>query len=140
MAERLTNLEPASKGKTVRVANQLQLVIEGKGTIVTEVCKIDNCLYVPELANNLISIGTVMEKGLLWFHDLNENRSIKTAQGKVVLRGRWKERAFQLKVPVVVPNAAENAIIATTFEGWYKRLAQTAGTHTCEADLGARKL
>jgi len=39
-----------------------------------------------------------------------------------VLRGRWKERVFQLKVPVVVPNAAENAMIATTRESWHKRL------------------
>jgi len=88
-----------SKASRVRIGNGVFITAEGKGTVAIESCQgtklIYDVLYVPEIGQNLLSVGQLLEKGLkLNFED--NHCSIKDAYNKEMFSIKMSGRSFTL--------------------------------------------
>ena len=112
-----------SKASRVRIGNGVFITAEGRGIVDIESCQgtklIYNILYVPEIDQNLLSVGQLLEKGFkLNFED--NHCSIKDANNKKILSIKMSGRSFTLdpmeEEQVACP-ATENSTVI-----WHKRL------------------
>ncbi|KAA8532763.1 hypothetical protein F0562_032796 [Nyssa sinensis] len=83
----------------VRIGNNDHIAIKGKGTIAIESClgtkTISDVLYVPEIDQNLLSVGQAIEKGLkVIFED--RHCLIKDAAGQEMFKVRIRGKSFSL--------------------------------------------
>ena len=83
----------------VRIGNGAYLVVKGKGTVAIEghtgLKLISNVLYVPEINQNLLSVGQLLEKGYnVLFED--NHCMIVDAQGREVFIVQMKGKGFAL--------------------------------------------
>ena len=83
----------------VRIGNGAYLAVKGKGTMAIEVHTglklIFNVLYVPEINQNLLSVGQPLEKGYKVLFEDN-HCMIVDAQGKEVSIVQMKGKSFAL--------------------------------------------
>jgi len=104
----------SAESRTVRLGDGTELKVAGRGVIDTDCGKIANCLHVPELTLNLLSIGTCIEKGFDWV--CSSDMSCKLIWGgKVCITGRWENITYVLDI-TVLPPAVSNA--AYSLQEW----------------------
>ena len=81
----------------VRIGNGKLIAVEGKGIVVIESCigtkLIYDVLYVPEIDQNLLSVGQLLDKG---FKVIFENKQclIKDANDKVIFSIKIRRKSF----------------------------------------------
>ena len=85
----------------VRIGNGAYLAVKGKGTVAIEshTCLklISNVLYVPEINQNLLSVGQLLKKGYrVLFKD--NHCLITDAQGREVFKVQMKGKSFTLSM------------------------------------------
>jgi len=88
-----------SKASKVRIGNGVFITVKGKRTVAIESCQgtklIYDVLYVPEIDQNLLSVGQLLEKGFkLNFED--NQCSIKDANNKEIFSIKMSGRSFTL--------------------------------------------
>ncbi|RHN79907.1 putative RNA-directed DNA polymerase [Medicago truncatula] len=107
----------------VRIGNGKLIAVEGKGTVAIESCTgtklISDVLYVPEIDQNLLSVGQLLDKG---FKVIFENKQclIKDANDKVIFSIKMRSKSFSFD-PMKEEQIAYPAIVNST-EIWHKRL------------------
>ncbi|GAV57823.1 hypothetical protein CFOL_v3_01359 [Cephalotus follicularis] len=119
--ELFRELDKAAISK-VRIGNGAYLTVKGKGTVAIEghtgLKLISNVLYVPEINQNLLSVGQLLEKGYRVLFEDN-HCLITDAQGKEVFKVQMKRKSFTLNMieeeQVTVHNEDNNAML------WHKR-------------------
>ena len=81
----------------VRIGNGAYLVVKGKGTVAIEghtgLKLISNVLYVPEINQNLLSVGQLLEKGYKMLFEDN-HYMIVDAQGREESIVQMKDKSF----------------------------------------------
>nr|KYP38814.1 Retrovirus-related Pol polyprotein from transposon TNT 1-94 [Cajanus cajan] len=107
----------------VRISNGKCIAVKGKGTIVIESCSgtkiITDVLYVPEINQNLLSVGQLLEKG---YKILFEDKMclIKDVSGYDLFKVKMKGKNFSLDLMEEVQAAVSSTINVT--ELWHKRM------------------
>ncbi|KZV43091.1 hypothetical protein F511_04483 [Dorcoceras hygrometricum] len=89
----------------VRVGNGKYITVKGKGTVAISTYAgtklISDVLYVPEVDQNLLSVGQLIEKGFkVVFED--RNCLIKDAEGQDTFKVKMKGKSFTLKIVFIV--------------------------------------
>ena len=83
----------------VRIGNGAYLAVKGKGIVAIEghtgLKLISNVLYVPEINQNLLSVGQLLEKGYKVLFEDN-HCMIADAQGREVFIAQMKGKSFAL--------------------------------------------
>lgn len=107
----------------VRIGNGGYIAAKGKGTIAMTTSSgtktISDVLYVPDIDQNLLSVGQLIEKGFkVSFEDLYCH--IYDAAGKEILRVKMKGKSF-LFDPTEEEHTAYSTNVNIT-EVWHKRL------------------
>ncbi|RVW87522.1 Retrovirus-related Pol polyprotein from transposon RE1 [Vitis vinifera] len=124
----------------VRIGNGAYLAIKGKGIVAIEGCTglklISNVLYVPEINQNLLSVGQLLEKGYKVLFDDN-HCMIADAQGREVFIVQMKGKGFALDLMqeenVAIHKEESNTML------WHRRLGHfhhTALLFMKKNDLG----
>lgn len=112
-----------SKVSKARIGNGVLLAVEGKGTVAIESCKgtklIHDVLYVPEIDQNLISVGQLLENGFKVNFE-NKQCVIKDVNDKELFNIKMRNKSF-LFDPMEEEQAAYPATENST-EVWHKRL------------------
>nr|KYP56918.1 Putative transposon Ty5-1 protein YCL075W family [Cajanus cajan] len=112
-----------SKVSKVRIGNGVFITVEGKGTVAIESCKgtklIYDVLYVPEIDQNLLSVGQLLERGFKLKFE-NKHCFIKDVNDKEIFSIKMSGRSFTLD-PMEEEQAAYPATTNST-EIWHKRL------------------
>ena len=113
----------ATYNTNVRIGNGEKIAVKGKGTIVIEGCTglklIPDVLYVPEINQNLLSVGQLLEKG---YKVLFEDKScmIKDSDNKELFRVQMKGKSFALNLideeQLAVHKVEDNTLV------WHKRM------------------
>ncbi|GAA0144243.1 hypothetical protein LIER_04740 [Lithospermum erythrorhizon] len=112
-----------SLASKVRIGNGEHIHVKGNGVVAIESCTgtklICNVLYVPDIDQNLLSVGQLVENG---FKVIFENKVclIKDENDNDVFKIKMRGKSFSLN-PVEEEQVACLAI-ATTTELWHKRL------------------
>ncbi|KAJ8641623.1 hypothetical protein MRB53_018317 [Persea americana] len=85
----------------VKFGNGAYLAVKGKGTVAIEghtgLKLISNVLYVPEINQNLLSVGQLLEKGYKVFFEDN-HCLITDAQGREVFKVQMEGKSFVLNL------------------------------------------
>ncbi|KAJ9678645.1 hypothetical protein PVL29_020733 [Vitis rotundifolia] len=88
----------------IRIGNGAYLAVKGKGTVEIEghtgLKLISNVLYVPEINQNMLSVGQLLEKGYKVLFEDN-HCMIADAQGREVFIVQMKGKSFVLDVVIV---------------------------------------
>nr|GLL41469.1 Retrovirus-related Pol polyprotein from transposon TNT 1-94 [Ipomoea trifida] len=114
-----------SQVSNVRIGNGDCIPVKGKGTVAIESCTgtklISDVLYVPDIDQNLLSVGQLVEKG---FKVIFENKLgiIKDTYDNDVIRIKMRGKSFLLD-PMEEEQAAYTATTTNT-ETWHKRLGE----------------
>nr|GMD66941.1 Retrovirus-related Pol polyprotein from transposon TNT 1-94 [Ipomoea batatas] len=128
-----------SQVSNVRIGNGDCIPVKGKGTVAIESCTgtklISDVLYVPDIDQNLLSVGQLVEKG---FKVIFENKLgiIKDTYDNDVIRIKMRGKSFLLD-PMEEEQAAYTATTTNT-ETWHKRLGHFH--HAAILNLQKRKL
>ena len=83
----------------VRIGNGECITVKGKGTVAIESCSgtkiITDVLYVPDINQNLLSVGQLLEKG---YKVIFEEKMclIKDASGQDLFKVKMKGKSFSL--------------------------------------------
>ena len=107
----------------VRIGNGECITVKGKGTVAIESCSgtkiITDVLYVPDINQNLLSVGQLLEKG---YKVIFEEKMclIKDASGQDLFKVKMKGKSFSLDLMKEVQAAVSSSI--TAIELWHKRL------------------
>lgn len=118
--------------KSVRLGNDARLKVEGKGSIKVkmngEVHTIVDVFYVPELKNNLLSIGQLQERGLAVLFDEGYCRIYHKKKGLILESIMESNRMFKLlSEPVIGGKTDSEKCFHTANEGdtylWHCRYA-----------------
>jgi hypothetical protein len=113
----------SSNTSKVRIGNGEYITVEGKGTIAISTCSgtkfISDALYVPEIDQNLFSVGQLIEKG---YKVVFEDKSclIKDADGHDIFKVKMKGKSFALN-PLEEEQTAF-PIKENITDVWHKRL------------------
>lgn len=85
---------------TVKLGNNTRMEVSGKGNVKLEVngvnCVIGDVFYVPELKNNLLSIGQLQERGLAIFIQSGKCRIYHPQKGLIIQSEMSANRMFVL--------------------------------------------
>ena len=107
----------------VRIVNGQHIAVKGKGTIAIASCSgtklISDVLYVPEIDQNLLSIGQLLEKGFK-VHFEDKYCLIKDAFGQEMFKVKVRGKSFTLN-PLEEEQVAFPTKESAT-EIWHKRL------------------
>nr|GME20472.1 Retrovirus-related Pol polyprotein from transposon TNT 1-94 [Ipomoea batatas] len=112
-----------SQVSNVRIGNGDCIPVKGKGTVPIESCTgtklISGVLYVPDIDQNLLSVGHLVERG---FKVIFENKLgiIKDTYDNDVIRIKMRGKSFLLD-PMEEEQATYTATTTNT-ETWHKRL------------------
>ena len=107
----------------VRIGNGEYIAVKGKGTVAikslsgTKILK--DVLYVPEINQNLLSVGQMLERGFRVFFEDNKCL-IKDTTGEELFQVKMKNKSLSLN-----PSQEEQAAfstVANVTETWHKRL------------------
>jgi hypothetical protein len=109
--------------KWVRIGNGEHISVKGKGTIAitsyTGTKTLTDVLYVPEINQNLLSVGQLLEKGFkVIFED--KNCIIKDPAGQEMFKVKMKSKSFSFD-PMKKEQSAFPVTTSTT-DLWHKRL------------------
>ncbi|KAL9439711.1 hypothetical protein AB3S75_025217 [Citrus x aurantiifolia] len=107
----------------VRVGNGACIAVKGKGTVAIEgytgLKLISDVLYVPEINQNLLSVGQLLEKGYkVLFED--KNCTIKDVEGRELFKIQMKGKSFALNLIEEEQAAVHKEENCTVL--WHKRL------------------
>ncbi|XP_074356435.1 uncharacterized protein LOC141696151 [Apium graveolens] len=112
-----------SQVSKVRIGNGAHIAINGKGIVAIESCRgtklISEVLFVPEIDQNLLSVGQLTEIGFKVIFE-NKQCSIKDGNNNDVFKVKMKGKSFLLD-PIKEDQAAYSAI-TTSAELWHKRM------------------
>ena len=112
-----------SQVSKVRISNGDLIVVEGKGTVAIESCAgtklIYDVSYVPEIHQNLLSVGQLIEKGFKVIFE-NKHYLIKDVDDKEIFNIRRRGKSFSFD-PLEEEQAAYPVTI-NNIEVWHKRL------------------
>lgn len=120
----------------VKIGNGECIAIKGRGNVAIESCSgtkiITDVLYVPDINQNLLSVGQLLEKG---YKVLFEDKMclIKDASGQDLFKVKMKGKSFSLDLMEEEQAAVSSSVNAT--ELWHKRL----GHFNHDAQLYMRK-
>ena len=107
----------------VRIGNGEYIAVKGKGTVAIESCSgtklIKDVLFVPDINQNLLSVGQLLERGFRVIFESN-HCLIKDSEGEDVFKVRMKGKSFALD-PLEKEQAMFSATTNTT-EIWHRRL------------------
>ena len=112
-----------SQVSTVRIGNGDYIMVKGKGTIAIESCTctklISDLMYVPDINQNLLSVGRLVEKS---FSVIFKKKQclINDAKNDKVFRIKLRNKSFSLD-PMEEKQAAY-PIVENNAEIWHKRL------------------
>ena len=117
------NLQPTDVAK-VRIGNGECIEAKGKGTIAITTNSgtktIADVLYVPDIDQNLLSVGQLIEKGMKVIFE-NHTCCIFDAAGHKILQAKMRGKSFSF-VPFEGEHTAFPVTLSDT-ELWHKRLA-----------------
>ena len=89
----------STKSKKVRIGNGEYIALKGKGTIAIASCSgtklITNILYVPDIDQNLLSVGQLIEKGFKVIF-MEKAYVIEDATGQKMFEVKMAGRSFSL--------------------------------------------
>ena len=112
-----------SEVSKVKIGNGEHITVKGKGTVAIESCTgtklITDVLFVPDIDQNLLSVGQLLEKG---FKVIFEDKQclIKNANDKEVFRIKMRGKSFSLDL--IKEEQAAYPIAMSNIETWHKRL------------------
>ncbi|KAJ8635046.1 hypothetical protein MRB53_009313 [Persea americana] len=113
----------------VKIGNGAYLAVKGKGTVAIEghtgLKLISNVLYVPNINQNLLSVGQLLEKGYKVLFDDNYCL-ITDAQGREVFKVQMEGKSFALNL-MEEEHAAVHKEDSTTML-WHRRLGHVHHT------------
>jgi predicted aspartyl protease len=113
----------SSETSKVRIGNGQNIAVKGKGTIAIVSCSgtklISDVLYVPEIDQNLLSVGQLIEKGFK-VHFEDKHCLIKDASGQEMFKVKMRGKSFTLN-PLEEKQTAFTVKESVT-EIWHKRL------------------
>jgi hypothetical protein len=109
--------------KWVRIGNGEHIPVKGKGTVAitsySSTKNLTDVLYVPEINQNLLNVGQLLEKGFkVIFED--KNCIIKDPTGQEMFKVKMKSKSFSFD-PMKKEQSAFPVTISTT-DLWHKRL------------------
>ncbi|KAL4016732.1 hypothetical protein IC575_024389 [Cucumis melo] len=120
--ELFKDLKPTNITK-VRIGNGDYISVKGKGTIAIASCKgtkhIQDVLFVPDINQNLLSVGQLIEKGFKVTFE-NEYCLIKDAANQDIFKVKMKGKSFSLN-----PLEEEQSVFALKEDEtqlWHKRV------------------
>ena len=120
--ELFRELDQKSRSK-VRVGNGQYISVKGKGSIAIETLSgtkiINDVMYVPDIDQNLLSVGQLLEKGFK-VHFEDKMCVIKDATGVKLFSVQMKGKSFQLDL-LEKEQSVYQASMKTT-DIWHKRL------------------
>lgn len=125
---------------SVKLGNNLKMGVMGKGNIRLEVDgviqTVTNVYYVPELKNNLLSVGQLQEKGLTILIQNGECRLYHPDKGLIMMTKMTENRMFRLSARVVVNTS--RCLQVTTEDSsqlWHRRYGHLGynGLNTLES-------
>ena len=109
--------------KSQVIGNGDLITVEGKGTVTIESCASTkltyDVLYVPEIHQNLLSVGQLIKKGFKVIFE-NKHYLIKDINDKEIFNIKMKDKSFSFD-PLKEEQAAYPVIVNNT-EVWHKRL------------------
>ena len=115
-------LKPTAITK-VRIGNGNHIPVKGKGTIVISTNSgtksISDVLFVPDIDQNLLSVGQLIEKGFKVFFE-DKLCLIQDANGKEIVKAKMRCKSFSFE-PTKEEQAAYSMEENVT-ETWHKRL------------------
>ena len=104
------DLKPTNVSK-VRIGNGGYITAKGKGTIAISTCSgtkiISDVLYVPDIDQNLLSVGQLIKKGFKVSFE-NQHCLIYDTAGREVLRVKMRGKSFSFD-----PTEEEQAVYFT---------------------------
>lgn len=107
----------------VKIANGEYIAVKGKGTVAIECFSgtklIKDVLFVPDINQNLLSVGQLLEGGFKVIFEGNQCL-IKDAADKEMFKVKMKGKSFSLD-PLQEERAAYSTVASIT-ETWHKRL------------------
>jgi len=110
-----------SQVSKVRIENGDLITVEGKGTVAIESCTgtklIYDVLYVPEIDQNLLSVGQLVEKGFKVIFE-NKHCLIKDVNDKEISSIKKRGKSFSFD-PLKEEQVAYPATVNST-EAWPK--------------------
>lgn len=113
----------STETKKVRIGNGEYIHAKGKGTIAIASCSgtkfITHVLYVPDIDQNLLSVGQLMEKGYV-LHFVNKACVIEDPSGHEIFKVKMVGKSFSLN-PLEEEQTAFQVKESVT-EVWHKRL------------------
>lgn len=102
--------------QSVKLGNNSKMAVMGKGTIKLEVDGtaqiITNVFYIPELRNNLLSVGQLQEKGVAILIQYGECKVYHSKKGLIMQTAMSTNRMFILLAKVLpkVPNCFQTTL------------------------------
>ncbi|XP_017416388.1 uncharacterized protein LOC108327168 [Vigna angularis] len=103
----------ATYNTNVRIGNGAKIVVKDKGTIVIEGCTglklIIDVLYVPEIDQNLLSVGQLLEKG----YKIDEEQFVvHKVEDNMQVQGlpQLEEKSFDFKGPKKTPSLNDKKV------------------------------
>ena len=128
-----------SRVSRVKIGNGQYIAVKESGTVAIESFSgtklIRNVLFVPDISQNLLSVGQLLEKGFKVFFEANQCL-IKDSEGKDVFRAKMKGKSFALD-----PLEEEQSVFSEAKingEIWHKRVGHF--NHTSVVDLQRKEL
>lgn len=107
----------------VKIGNGEYIAAEGKGTVAIETLKgtkfIREVLFVPDVSQNLLSVGQLLENGFKLFFESN-HCLIKNSKDEDIFRVRMKGKSFALE-PLQATQSVYSAVTVNA-EVWHRRL------------------
>ncbi|OIS98633.1 putative mitochondrial protein, partial [Nicotiana attenuata] len=101
----------------VKIGNGDYIAVKGKGTLAFETYSgtktISDVLYVPEIDQNLLSVGQLLQKGFKVIFE-NQKCLIKDVKDQEVFRVKMKEKSFTLD-PKEEEQVAFQSLVSNTF-------------------------
>jgi hypothetical protein len=129
-----TRFKQAIGNQNVKFAAGQSHKVHGKGSILVsnngDVKHIDDNFYVPNITNNLLSMGTIADKGCLVIFGANKCWVLSAKQPSKVLAMGTRNTSnglyqMQMELQQLTTLMMEiNSIVVATIELWHKRLGR----------------
>lgn len=110
--------------ETVKLGDNSKMIVKGKGNVRMKINEITHVItgvyFIPELKNNLLSLGQLQEKGLTIILKDNMCKLYHEEKGLIVLSRMASNRLFAINVVPVTSSCLQTSIEGTT-KLWHQR-------------------
>jgi len=110
--------------ETVKLGDNSKMFVKGKGNVrmkINEITHVITAVYfIPELKNNILSLGQLQEKGLTIIFKDNKCKLYHKEKGLIVLSRMASNRLFAINVVPVTSSCLQTSTEKTT-KLWHQR-------------------